>query len=86
MPILHLWYIVQLIPTALIYDIKSTADLCGVGNFKIEAIFLRVICTRMDFSWGVYYYYFSIKVYASAKDTLLACSANIGVHPNKTKQ
>ena len=28
---------------------------------------------------------FSIKVYASAKDTQLACSANIGVYPDKTK-
>ena len=32
------------------------------------------------------HFFLSIKVYASAKDTQLACSANIGVYPVKTKQ
>ena len=31
----------------------------------------------------VFSLFFSIKVYASAKDTQLACSANIGVYPDK---
>ena len=33
-----------------------------------------------------FFFFFSIKVYASAKDTQLASSANIGVYPDKTKQ